>query len=240
MPRPVPAGIDPFDQPEAQRRFRIMREWEDLEQALDYPKERWAVFLRPAQRAIVERDFSGPARVSGLAGTGKIKVALYRAVHLALANPKAGVPLTTLSEALANALRDRLRVLVSSELRLAEWVEVYAIDAQGERLFRPKIGDPAFASDAPIRTLIEDAVVKVEDSTFSTIFMLTEREQVIGAWQLDTWEAYRDVPRLGCRRRLTEGPRRVIWVCIHAGALGPQRPEPDHPLGDVRPACNNL
>ena len=158
--------------------------------------------------------------MSGSAGTGKTIVALHRAVHLARANPNARVLLTTFSETLANALRDRLRVLVSSEPQLAERVEVYAIDALGERLFRLNISDPAFASDAQIRTLVEEALVKVEDSTFSTAFMTTEWEQVVDAWQLDTWEAYRDVQRLGRRRRLTEGQRRVLWSIfeqVHAG-----------------------
>ena len=225
MPTAVAEGVDPFEHPDAQRRFRIMRDREELEWALDFPWEKWAVFLHPAQRAIVERDFSGPARVSGSAGTGKTIVALHRAVHLARANPNTRVLLTTFSEALANALRDRLRVLVSSEPQLAERVEVYTIDALGERLFRLNIGDPAFASGAQVRTLIEEAAVKVEGGTFSTAFMLTEWEQVVDAWQLDTWEAYRDVPRLGRRRRLTEGQRRVLWsvfeqVCSGLGDQG--------------------
>ena len=105
--------IDPFDHPDAQRRFRIMRDWEELERALDYPWDKWAVFLHPAQRGIVERDYAGPARVSGSAGTGKTIVALQRAVHLARMNPNARVLLTTFSETLANALRDRLRILIS-------------------------------------------------------------------------------------------------------------------------------
>ena len=133
-PSPAPAGVDPFEHPDAQRRFRTMRDAEELERALDFPWEKWAVFLHPAQRALVERDFSGPAKVSGSAGTGKTIVALHRAVHLARANPNARVLLTTFSEALANALRDRLHVLVSSEPQLAERVEVYAIDALAERL----------------------------------------------------------------------------------------------------------
>ena len=58
----VPAGIDPFDHPDAQRRFRVMRDWEALEQALDYPWEKWAIFLHPSQRALVERNYTGPAR----------------------------------------------------------------------------------------------------------------------------------------------------------------------------------
>ena len=211
VPSPAVAGIDPFDHPDAQRRFRIMRDWEELERALDYPWEKWAVFLHPAQRAIVERDFSGPARVSGSAGTGKTIVALHRAVHLARTNPNARVLLTTFSEALANALRDRLRILVSSEPQLSERVEVYAIDALAERLYRLNVGTPSFASVEQVRALIEEASASFDDNRFSQSFMLAEWEQVVDAWQLDTWEAYRDVPRLGRRRRLAEGQRRVLW-----------------------------
>ena len=208
---PVPVGADPFDHPDAMRRFRVMRDAEELAQALDYPWDRWSVFLHPAQRAIVEREYTGPARVSGSAGTGKTIVALHRAVHLARTNPNARVLLTTFSETLANALRDRLRILVSSEPRLAERVEVYAIDALGERLFELNLGAPSFASDTQIRSLIEEAATNTEDSRFTTSFMLTEWDQVVDAWQLDTWEAYRDVPRLGRRRRLPESQRQVLW-----------------------------
>ena len=208
---PVPAGADPFDHPDAMRRFRVMRDTEELAQALDYPWERWSIFLHPAQRATVEREYTGPARVSGSAGTGKTIVALHRAVHLARTIPNARVLLTTFSVTLANALRDRLRVLVSSEPRLAERVEVYGIDALGERLFELNVGTPSFASDKEIGTLIEEAAANVEDSRFAKSFMLTEWEQVVDAWQLNTWESYREVPRLGRRRRLPESQRRILW-----------------------------
>ncbi|HEY7300499.1 MAG TPA: hypothetical protein VH684_21595 [Xanthobacteraceae bacterium] len=65
----APAG--PFSHPDALRRFRVVENIEELQRALDYPWEKWAVFLHPSQRAIVERDFSGPARVAGSAGTEK-------------------------------------------------------------------------------------------------------------------------------------------------------------------------
>ena len=208
---PVPAGADPFDHPDAMRRFRVMRDTEELAQALDYPWERWSIFLHPAQREIIEREYSGPARVSGSAGTGKTIVALHRAVHLARTNPNARVLLTTFSEILANALRDRLRILVSSEPRLAERVEVYAIDALGERLFKLNVGTPSFASDMQIRALMEEAAANAKDSRITISFMLTEWEQVVDVWQLETWDAYRDVPRLGRRRRLPESQRRVLW-----------------------------
>jgi mRNA-degrading endonuclease RelE of RelBE toxin-antitoxin system len=62
---------DPFDHPDARRRFRVVTDVEKLTRALEYPWERWTVFLHPAQRALVERRFGGPARVAGSAGTGK-------------------------------------------------------------------------------------------------------------------------------------------------------------------------
>jgi hypothetical protein len=77
------ADADPFSHPDAQRRFRLLTDIEELERALDYPWEKWTVFLHPAQRQFVERDYNGPARISGSAGTGKTIVALHRAVLLA-------------------------------------------------------------------------------------------------------------------------------------------------------------
>ena len=84
--QPVAASADPFDHPDAQRRFRLMTNVKELERALDYPWEKWAVFLHPAQRQVVEKEYSGPFRVSGAAGTGKTVVAIHRAVFLARAN----------------------------------------------------------------------------------------------------------------------------------------------------------
>src|SRR3712207_7605836 len=38
-----------------------------------------------------------------------------------------------------------------------------------------------------------------------------EWEDVVDAWQLDTWEAYRDVRRLGRKTRLPEAQRAALW-----------------------------
>ena len=73
---------DPFDHPDTFRRFRVVDDAEMLALALDYPWEKWTVFLHPSQKSIVEKQFNGPARVSGSAGTGKTIVALHRAVFL--------------------------------------------------------------------------------------------------------------------------------------------------------------
>lgn len=89
--QPVTPVTNPFEHPDAQRRFRVMTNVEELQRALDFPWEKWTVFLHPEQRQWVERDYAGPARISGSAGTGKTIVALHRAVHLARSHPDARV-----------------------------------------------------------------------------------------------------------------------------------------------------
>ena len=43
-------------------------------------------------------------------------------------------------------------------------------------------------------------------------FLQNEWAQVVDAWQLRSWEAYRDVPRLGRKTRLAESRRRELWA----------------------------
>jgi superfamily I DNA/RNA helicase len=54
-----------------------------LEEALRAPIEQWMTYLHPDQVALVRREWAGPARISGPAGTGKTVVGLHRAAHLA-------------------------------------------------------------------------------------------------------------------------------------------------------------
>jgi len=209
--KPPVAATNPFDHPDAQRRFRVMTNVEELQRALDFPWDKWTIFLHPEQRQWVERDYSGPARVSGSAGTGKTIVALHRAAHLARTHPDARVLLTTFSDSLANALHTQLKRLLSSEPHLAERIDVHAINAIGLRLYRSNVGQAAIASREVIRELAQEAATAVGGHKFSLHFLVTEWEQVVDAWQLDTWDAYRDVARLGRKTRLPEGARTVLW-----------------------------
>jgi hypothetical protein len=209
--QPTAVGVDPFEHPDAQRRFRVMHDIDELERALDYPWDKWTVFLHPAQRELVERDYSGPARVSGSAGTGKTIVALHRAVSLARSNPDARVLLTTFSDTLSNALRAKLRRLISNEPMLGERLEVHSMDSIGLRLYELNFGRPKIATPQEIQELLTEAAGSVEGNRFSIRFLTTEWEQVIDAWGLVTWEEYRDVIRLGRRTRLPESQREVLW-----------------------------
>jgi superfamily I DNA/RNA helicase len=182
-----------------------------LTRALDFPWEKWTVFLHPEQRDFVERDYNGPARVSGSAGTGKTIVALHRAVHLTRTHPDARVLLTTFSDTLASALHTKLKRLVGNEPRLAERIDVHSINAIGLRLYKSHVGPASIAPPEMLREIMREASSAVSGHKFSLHFLLSEWEQVVDAWQIENGEAYRDVVRLGRKTRLPEAQRAVLW-----------------------------
>ncbi len=212
IPTP-PAGADPFAHPDAQRRFRVVHSAEELERALDYPWDKWIVFLHPSQRRLVERDYNGPARVAGSAGTGKTIVALHRAAFLVRTYPESRVLLTTFSEPLASALRARLQRLIGNEPRLGERIEVHSLSAAARRLYRANFSGaaPKLAARSTEREIISQAAGNAPAHKFTPRFLFAEWDEVVDAWQLETWEAYRDVPRLGRKTRLPEAQRTALW-----------------------------
>ena len=203
---------NPFNHPDARRRFRVMTNAKELERALDFPGEKWMVFLHPEQRLWVESDHAGAARVSGSAGTGKTIVALHRAAHLARTHGDARILLTTFSDTLANVLRTKLGRLMSNEPHLAERIEVQSINAIGVKLYEAHVGPGTMVSDGVLRELVRKAASAVEGHEYEFQFLIKEWEEVVDAWQLESKEVYRDVVRLGRKTRLSEGQRTILWA----------------------------
>jgi len=218
---PIPTAppteeLNPFEHSDALRRFRVMSNVEELERAMEYAWDRWTVFLHPEQSELVTRDYSGPARVGGTAGTGKTVVALHRAVHMARQNPDARVLLATFNETLASALQTKVRRLIAGEPALAERLDVFSINEVTERLHSANFGRTELATRQEIRDLIVEASQAAGDHRFGTRFLESEWEQVVDAWQLDSWEDYRDVARLGRKTRLPESQRSFLWMIFSA------------------------
>ena len=210
---PAPSGADPFDHPDALRRFRVMRNVEELAAALEYPWEQWIVFLHPEQRAMVERHYNGPARVSGSAGTGKTVVALHRAAFLARVNPSARVLLTTFSDALARLLQTKLELLVNHDEAILNRITVASLDSLALDLYGKQFGNPKLAQRSDVERLIGEAV-EWRGSNFSPAFLYTEWDRVVDGWQIDSWDDYRSVRRAGRYRRLSESQREALWpIC---------------------------
>lgn len=214
------AGTDPFEHPDAQRRFRVMDDVEALERALDAPWDQWTVFLHPAQRQWAERDQSGPARVAGSAGTGKTVVAVHRAVHLARSRPGARVLLTTFGPALAHALHARMRRLAGRTPQLGERIDVVSMDELVLRLHRLNLGPVKVASSEWLREALDAAALtqagsaaadKGRPGRLGASFLWSEWQDVVDASQVRDWATYRDFKRLGRKTRLNEAQRAAAW-----------------------------
>lgn len=136
---------------------------------------------------------------------------MHRAAFLARRYPDSRVLLTTLSDSLANALATKLRRLIANEPRLGERIEVYALDALAKRLSDMAFGPARIASAADIREIVAEAAAAAVGVKFPAHFLESEWEQVVDAWQIDSWEGYRDVVRLGRKTRLPEKQRALLW-----------------------------
>jgi len=212
LPVPVPATADPLVHPDTMRRFRILDGIEELQAALDSPFEKWAVFLHPLQRQVVERDYSGPVRVAGSAGTGKTVVALHRVMRILRDDPSARVLLTTFSDPLADALQRKLAILAGGRRELTDRVTVASFRRIAEELYALTTGRKAhLANRDSIRKLVETAASDAGVTGFSPRFLLSEWENVIDAWHIDSVDAYADVPRMGRKNRLGAKQRETLW-----------------------------
>ena len=125
----------PLANPITQMQFTIVEGEEELKAMMNAPLEKWRVFLHPSQRRLVEKNFSGPARVLGGAGTGKTVVAMHRAHYLAQ-RCKEGerVLFTTFTANLAQDIKENLRkICTTEEMRK---IEVIHLDAWVSRFLR--------------------------------------------------------------------------------------------------------
>lgn len=212
LPPPAPSAANPLAHPDTMRRFRILDGVEELQAALDAPFEKWVVFLHPLQRQVVERDYSGPVRVAGSAGTGKTVVALHRVARILRNEPEARVLLTTFSDPLAESLQRKLGILAGDQRDLTDRVTVASFRRIAEELYALTTGRKAHVADRDaVRKLIELAAADVGVTGFSPRFLLSEWENVVDAWHIESADAYADVPRMGRKNRLGQKQRETLW-----------------------------
>ena len=207
-PQPIGFSVDPFTHPDASRRFKVLETETELAAALDAPWEKWTTFLHPAQREFVDRNFNGPARIVGSAGTGKTIVALHRAVRLAKEHGEAKVLLTTFNERLVENLQDKINVLADGEtqerIRVSTLLDVAIEESELEGISINLISESELSA-------IIDACVADAQINLSAEFVAEEWELIVDAWGVDDLETYLNLPRLGRRVRLAASKREEAW-----------------------------
>ena len=214
-PAPAPQAEDPYEHPDAARRFRLTTTEADLAAALEAPWEKWAVWLHPAQKEFVDRDFNGPARVIGSAGTGKTVVALHRAARLARENAKARVLLTTFNVRLADGLSTKLPLLLP-DVAVRDRVTTLALGPLAHDLYVGAFGPVKEATPEDVAEALAEAA-GAADVTVDLGFLQDEWRLVVDAWAVPDRDAYRDLPRLGRLTRMAASRRNELWD-VFAGA----------------------
>ena len=84
----------------------------------------WMLFMHPAQRQVVEKDYKGTARLLGVSGSGKTSVAVNRALRLASKYPGERILIITLNRALAKLIRELIEHVCEAEATEIKNIEV--------------------------------------------------------------------------------------------------------------------
>ena len=207
---------DALDSPETLKSFVVVEGEEELRRIMAEPLEKWRVFLHPTQRKIVNKNYSGAARVLGGAGTGKTVVAMHRAKHLAAGlKDKERILFTTYTANLASDIRDNLRKICTlDELRKIDVINLDAWVAQ----FLREHGYPAeIVYDDKVTKIWEDVVAANDFSgEFPVSFYEEEYNRVVVAQEAFSLEKYIKASRTGRGTRLDRKKRMQIWNVFEA------------------------
>jgi hypothetical protein len=230
--------IDALKRPASRMQFALVNDDEELRRILDEGDfGAWRVFLHPEQAHYVDRDYNGPFRLTGGAGTGKTVVLLHRTRRLAHSDPHARIVLTTFTKALAGMLKrdlDRLDGTLAQASTIGEpGVHVTGIDALAASVrdraggeFWSVAGEAVFG--VPIRERVSmvsnsqgwDAAASVLGSAPIEIsnpsFLEAEYLQVILPQRVRTLAEYLAARRSGRGVALDRGRRATVWAAVEA------------------------
>lgn len=206
---------DALELPVTLKSFVVVEGEEELRQIMAEPLEKWRVFLHPTQRKIVQKHYSGPARVLGGAGTGKTVVAMHRARKLASTLDNNGrILFTTFTANLAADIRENLKkICTATELRK---IEVIHLDAWVNNFFK-EAGFTAQIEYDNIPAFWEKALLLANvDLPFDPGFYEEEWNRVVLAQEALTLEKYVKASRNGRGTRLDRKKRMLVWKVFDA------------------------
>ena len=199
---------------ESRGRFVVVDNEMELEEVLSAPLEKWRVFLHPSQRRLVERQWNGPVRVLGGAGTGKTVVAMHRARWLARNLPEGKrILFVTFTRNLAADIENNLRSICSpQEMRR---IDVTNLDRWVYGFLRRRNYDFRIVyarGQAPWNEVWQQALgLKDSGLNLPDAFYSDELDQIVLANGITTEAEYLRVPRTGRGTPLRRAQRARVW-----------------------------
>lgn len=198
---------------DSKRRFFVVEDDLELAAILEAPLEQWRIFLHPSQRKLVERDWNGPVRVLGGAGTGKTVAAMHRARWLAmhrLTGRNDRILFTTFTRNLAADIRANLSKLCSQDI-LAR-IEVANLDKWVSDFLKRNGYSYDIDYGARIDPLWERSLALAPpELNLDPTFYREEWERVVQPQAVTTLSDYLKAPRVGRGVRLSRKERLAVW-----------------------------
>ena len=197
--------------PITKMQFYVADGEEDLKAMMNAPLEMWRVYLHPSQRRIVQKEYKGPARILGGAGTGKTVVAMHRAKELAshcLGNER--ILFTTFTENLAADIQENLRKICTPDIM--KHIEVVHLDQWVNRYLRSHEYPYTIVYGEQITDMWKKAESFTgEDFDLPEGFFQEEWETIVQAQNIQTLAEYVKAPRPGRGVRLDRKLRMRVW-----------------------------
>lgn len=195
----------------SKKSFVIVDGEEELKRIMAEPLEKWRIFLHPTQRRIVNRDYSGPARVLGGAGTGKTVVAMHRAKRLAgeLDQGKKAL-FTTFTRNLADDIKENLRKIASVDQM--RQIEVVNLDSLVSSFLREQGYEYKVCFSDELDKVWDDAIAAAGGTLdYTKNFYIDEWVKVVQAQEAYSKEKYIKASRIGRGLRLDRIKRTKVW-----------------------------
>ncbi|MEA1922145.1 MAG: UvrD-helicase domain-containing protein [Pseudomonadota bacterium] len=210
-------NIDDFEKalenPDSKRHFFVVEDDLILQEILKAPLEKWRVFLHPSQRNLVEREWNGPVRVLGGAGTGKTVVAIHRAKYLAeniFTKDQDRILFTTFTRNLAADILENLKKICPDNIMRR--IEVINLDRWVLAFLKKNDYNYSIDYGANTSPLWEKALSLVDSELgFADSFFREEWRRVVQPNGITSFSEYAKISRLGRGVQLSRKKRKVIW-----------------------------
>lgn len=207
---------NPMESSNALKHAFILTDDAQLEEVLNGSFDKWRIFLHPSQRTLAYRNFNGPVKVTGGAGTGKTVCALHRAKFLI---DKAGIfdqPIlfTTYTKSLTGYLRDTAKGLglLESQIEIVN-IDKLIFDLANNSVYHVFDSKVGYFSSEQEKGIWSQSLEKIP-SQFDVEFFFTEYNEVLLPQKISSLAEYNTASRIGRNSRIGKKDKVDIWAVV--------------------------
>lgn len=197
-----------------EQKYFVIDDDESLEEfklMLQSPIDKWRVFLHPSQEKIVKANYTGPAKVTGEAGTGKTVVAVHRAKRLAESiDNDSRILVTTFTTNLAEDIKGYLKDICND--KEYNKIDVINIDKVVSQFIKENSCREKIIYGEELISIWKDIINNVDKANELPVeFYMDEWERVIVEQNIHSLEQYKAANRTGRGYALNRKTKEIVW-----------------------------